>query len=554
MLKSKFDPKQNYNAVAYLRMSTAEQNERSPDQQLAEISRHLKASGLNWPIVRTYRDEGISGRKLRNRIGYQSMLREIKTGQIQVDLILVDTLERFGRVDDLQSIRKELSEKHGVLVLTADSNFTDPTSVQGRALGFVESIRATEDGRIKAHNVLRGKRDAAIQKHWPGGPAPFGFKLQSVMKCVNGREEVDYCLLLPDPNTDWIIRYVFSLAETRSWGGIRIAKELRLHPDLPSNYKANPSTTINYWLGNSIYVGDLVFAKNSTGIVNDTRVVVSNAEEDIVRVENFCEPIITRECWERVQEIRLARSEKMKLARGIRTDSYGKKIKAHGCGIAIKYPLSGLVYCSECGNRMRYFSSSQFRTRAGEKRNYGAYRCVKYHDGLCTNNRRVPENWLWKTVINTLGARLFPGLVSAPIPEDNRVVAAVTGEGISSMSKTENVALADFPWLSDLTDQVNLALQERNDNQPDMSSALKKELSIFQGKTAGWLMSLANPNLSSDLRLEIESLWSRTVEEQKVLERQLTDLASQIQDIDELVDRSDVLNRLARLGDILVNE
>ena len=36
------------------------------------------------------------------------MMQGIKTGVINIDLILVDTLERLGRVDELPTIRKEL--------------------------------------------------------------------------------------------------------------------------------------------------------------------------------------------------------------------------------------------------------------------------------------------------------------------------------------------------------------------------------------------------------------------------------------------------------------
>ena len=73
-------------------------------------------------------------------------------------------------------------------LLLREGRFADPTTPQGRVLALVENFRATEDGRIKAHNVLRGKRDAARLKHWPGGPPPFGYRLQSVMVESQGRQ------------------------------------------------------------------------------------------------------------------------------------------------------------------------------------------------------------------------------------------------------------------------------------------------------------------------------------------------------------------------------
>ena len=157
MLKRSFDPHSQFSCVVYLRMSSEKQNERSPDQQLAEIEHRIKQLGYPWTIVKEYRDNGVSGRYRRKRLQYQQMVQDIKLGRLKADLILVDTIERFGRVDDLQTIRKNSAEKSGVLVLTADSNFADPTTPQGKALGAFEAMRATEDSRIKAHNVFRGQ-------------------------------------------------------------------------------------------------------------------------------------------------------------------------------------------------------------------------------------------------------------------------------------------------------------------------------------------------------------------------------------------------------------
>lgn len=179
MLKRRFDPMKPLLVVLYLRMSSDDQNPRSPQQQQDTIEATLRRLGYPWTVVRVYADEGVSGRYMRRRPGFQNMLRDIRTGAVKADAILVDTFERFGRADELSALRQELHQHHGVLILTADSQFADPTSVPGKALAAFESLRATEDNRVKAHNVLRGKRDAARQGHWPGGPPPFGYKLRS---------------------------------------------------------------------------------------------------------------------------------------------------------------------------------------------------------------------------------------------------------------------------------------------------------------------------------------------------------------------------------------
>lgn len=407
MLKRVFNLYLPHLVVVYLRMSSDKQNPRSPDQQLEEIERRIKALGYRWIIVKVYRDDGISGRYLRKRTAYQAMLRDIKSGAVSVDLILVDTLERFGRVEDLPGIRKDLYEKHGVLVLTADSSFADPTTPQGKALGMFEAHRAHEDERIKAHNVFRGKRDSVLLKRWPGGPPPFGYKLQSLMKTVQGREEVDYCVLVPNPETRWIIEELFMQAHSTSWGTTRLSKWLNQHPDIPEKFKPFNPATVGYWLDNHIYFGEFIWAENSTGIVDDTRIVERNSEEVIIRVPEFCEPLLARDIWDRYQAIRQVRRDQHAAALCHQTKDNGKQIAPLARGLTLKYLLSGLLYC-ECGLRMTASSTSEYTNKAGDARRYVSYVCPGYLAGHCPNGTRVPEQWIRESVIAKLRERLFP--------------------------------------------------------------------------------------------------------------------------------------------------
>ena len=158
MIRMKFDSRLPYRYLDYARMSSDMQNERSPIQQIDVIENELQRAGHPWVRVADYRDDAKTGRLKRNRPGFCRMLSDIKSGRVQVDLILVDMLERFGRMEDLAALRRELQTKFGVLILTADSHFADPTSVSGQALGFVEALRATSDAHAKAHCVRRGSR------------------------------------------------------------------------------------------------------------------------------------------------------------------------------------------------------------------------------------------------------------------------------------------------------------------------------------------------------------------------------------------------------------
>jgi DNA invertase Pin-like site-specific DNA recombinase len=106
MIKLAYNPKNPYGFVDYLRFSSEKQNKRSPDQQFATIQEGITRNGYPWRELRSYRDDGIAGRFIRRRPAFQQMLRDIALGVVQPDLIVVDTMERFGRADEIEGTRR----------------------------------------------------------------------------------------------------------------------------------------------------------------------------------------------------------------------------------------------------------------------------------------------------------------------------------------------------------------------------------------------------------------------------------------------------------------
>ena len=403
MLKYQFERSRQYRVVIYARMSSSKQNKRSPDQQIKLINDLLKRLQLPWRVVATYRDDAISGRYTRKRPGFSKMRQDLRSGVVRADLILVDTLERLSRADNIDEIRRKL-KRSGVLVLTADSQFADPTSSSGRALAMVEGFRASEEGRIKAHQVVRGKKDAVLEGHWPGGPVPFGFRLKSIMKFEKGVEKVDYSVLVPDPRTRKIVVLIFYLAAKRGWGCGRIARFLKTYPLLPEGVPLLKESTIAYILQNRVYVGEYVWGTHCTDVEDDVRVMDSMPEEDWETNENFCPAIVSRVYFELVQRQKRAR-RRLKSAPP-ESEERGMTGLRHR-GVALKYPLSGLVTCGECGLAMIASSGGAYVTVDGIERRYTAYVCRGHYSGSCTNTCHVPEDWLRACVVNLVRQRLF---------------------------------------------------------------------------------------------------------------------------------------------------
>ena len=242
------------------------------------------------------------------------MWRELRSGVMQADLIIVDTFERLSRADDNLELRNKL-QRLGYLVLTADRHFTDPTSAAGEALSERESYRAKDASRAKAHDVLRGKRDAVRLRHWPGGPVPFGFRLKTIFANVRGVEEIDHRELEVDPATAWIVEYIFQLADERGCGICRMAQILNADERIPILLKPFHEGSVGKLLDNTLYVGVMTWNKNCTGTLNDTRVIQPNPQSEWERVEDFCPAIVSQEQWMRVRTIRAERGARIKRSR-----------------------------------------------------------------------------------------------------------------------------------------------------------------------------------------------------------------------------------------------
>ena len=407
MIGHVFDPQLPYRYLRYGRMSDPGQNPRSPEQQFNTVDETKASLRLPWVWVADYRDDWISGRLIGRRPGLQQMLQDIRLERICVDLVLVDTFERFGRAEEIADLRRLLERDFGVLVLTADTSFADPTSVAGRMMSTFEGIRATEDGRIKGHNVRRGKLDAVRQKHWPGGPAPFGFRLESIFRELHGRQELDYSRLIRDPQTDWIMVLQFEKAAETGWGQARLARFLNEHPDIPAELKPFNEHTVGERLAETIYHGEYTYPRVSTAIFRDRRVITRNSEEQIIRVPEFCEPIVSRELWERANMARRLRAAKREAACDEQLATSDKLIQPVAPGLALKYLLSGLVRCSECGRAMDPVGSKVYTTKSGKQHRYVHYVCTGAASGSCPNRRRVAEEWLRTVVTNLIRTRLF---------------------------------------------------------------------------------------------------------------------------------------------------
>ena len=76
-------------AAAYIRVSTDDQLEYSPDSQLEKIKQYAEKNQILLPEEHIFLDEGISGRKTKNRPAFNEMIGLAKCNPKPFDVILV---------------------------------------------------------------------------------------------------------------------------------------------------------------------------------------------------------------------------------------------------------------------------------------------------------------------------------------------------------------------------------------------------------------------------------------------------------------------------------
>src|SRR3982074_786555 len=85
-------------AAQYVRMSTIHQRY-SIENQAAAIAAYAARYNLN--IVRTYRDDGLSGLKIDKREGLKQLITDISSGRADFSWVLVYDISRWGRFQDV---------------------------------------------------------------------------------------------------------------------------------------------------------------------------------------------------------------------------------------------------------------------------------------------------------------------------------------------------------------------------------------------------------------------------------------------------------------------
>ena len=324
----------------YVRVSTDDQRDNgySIDSQLRMIKEYCEKN--EYDIVDVYNDAGHSGKDLM-RPEMQRLLKDIKTKKIdKLVAIKVDRLTR-NNYDGfwLLNYCEEHDVKIELILEPYDVSTANGEMIFGMNLVFGQRERKEIGARTK-----RAMEEMALEHIHPS-KAPYGY----IRNKKTGHLEVE-------PIEAEVVKEIFELCKQgNSTRGIAtIMKDNNAYLK-QGKWKSDRVYKI---LSNSIYIGIFEYGK------------YKRKSQDILRVENYCEPIIDEVTWNTTRNVLVKNKH----------SNYGEYI----------HLFSGLVKCPICGEIMS--SSESFKYPNGNQKVYYHLRCKNHNCsgfGLHYNTEKI---------------------------------------------------------------------------------------------------------------------------------------------------------------------
>ncbi len=348
--------------------------------QKAMLEKYAAQNGFS--NIAHFSDDGYSGGNF-DRPDWKRLISEIEAGNVQT--VIAKDMSRIGR-DYLQTgfYTEVFFREKGVRFIAIANNIDSQDKESGEFAPFLN---------IMSEWYLRDASRKVKASHKARGMSGKRLTFKAIYGYRNDPEDREKWIV--DPEAAAVVRRIFTLA-AEGKGVTQIARILAEEKIERPSYHLNEKGIVHYtdsydyshpyaWSGNTIghilerpeYMGHTVNFRTYKDSYKDKRAKM-NPKENWVIFENTHEAIVDSGTWETVQKCR--RTQR-------RTD--------HGEA----NPLTGLVFCADCGAKM-YNHRAPYPTTFTNKKGYVCHRaprdiyaCSTYsltgrrYDRTCTNHQ-----------------------------------------------------------------------------------------------------------------------------------------------------------------------
>ena len=448
-------------AAAYIRVSTDNQTELSPDSQIKTIKQYAKQHGFIVPKEYIFRDDGISGRHADKRPEFVRMVATAKQKPAPFSAVLLWKFSRFARNQEESIFYKSMLRKNNIEVISVSEPVVD-----GPFGTLIERIIEWSDEYYSIRlsgEVKRGMTEKVERGGVVSVPA-FGYDVVDNKYVVN-------------PDTAPIVKKIFS-DYLNGTGSYTIAQNLNAIGIKTTRGNQWENRNIDYILQNPVYIGKIRW--------NPKRRTKRNFDDpDIIIADGQHEPIIDNETFNEAQKI-IAYNKK-------KHSSY-----THS-NVNQEYMLHGLVKCSNCGSSLTMAVKGK------------SLQCVKYIHGKCNISHSISIKLINEAVLSGIEQSFKSGIFNFTLKE--RTASAPQIDTSALIAKDElklkriKEAYEDGVYTLEEYKETRLLIEEHIHSLKQTASASKTDLSDKRkkiiAKNKNVVKQLRSPKTSEQEKNEI---------------------------------------------------
>ena len=348
MLNKKREDKNKIKRVAaYCRVSTDFSDQANSLENQKRYFCEFINKNPDYRLYEIFADKGISGTSTNNRNEFKRMISLAGLGKF--DLIITKEISRFARntLDSIYYTRK--LKEYGVGVVFMNDNINTLESDSELRLSIMASI-AQEESRKTSERVKWGQK-RRMEQGVVFGNSLLGYDVKNGKVYINEKGAKT-------------VRLIFEKFVYEKKGASVIARELDNLKIKPMKSEFWQSSVILKILKNEKYCGDLVQKKSFTPDFLSHQKKKNNGEEEFVIIKNHHQPIVSRELFEKANEILENKRKNIDKSKFSNRYLLSGKIKCGEClsNFVSRYKTlkNGSVYKSwRCYNRVKFGSKSQ---------------------------------------------------------------------------------------------------------------------------------------------------------------------------------------------------
>lgn len=323
--------------AAYCRVST------DGDEQLGSFASQKAyyeekiRQNREWVSAGIFADEAITGTKVDKREGFQDMIRECQKGK--VDMILTKSISRFSRntQDTMKYVRML---RDGNIAVVFEKEGINTLDMNGEMLLTILSSLSQGEVESLSENVKLGLKMKMKRGEMVGFNGCFGYDYHRDTKSITVNEQ--------EAET---VRFIYDMY-LQGYGTSTIAK--RLEEQGIKNKRGTVEWHTHGVMGiikNEKYKGDILLGKTFTVDPISKRRLANMGEEDRYYIQDHHEAIVTREVWDKAEEMRLKRVKPRMM------DATGNRER-----YTRQFTFSSMLECGYCGHKLSRRTRNQTTT------------------------------------------------------------------------------------------------------------------------------------------------------------------------------------------------